>query len=211
MYETGSKHNIFAGEEMLEAVVLYNNGKVAVLGIATSLDITYDEFLMPADDIKSGIREFDLNVTLQSYNAFAVIAQSCGCLLARREWLRKNDALFVIGKEYEFPEEYAEFRIYLGSITTVYKNRDIAILRINGGEGFVLDAFRTCGYNKMEIVSQISDFTDDVTPTSDEPLYFCIRICDDAPIDLKENSIREKLDNLLNEEFTASRGDTRNL
>lgn len=202
MCETGSKHNIFAGEEMLEAVVLYNNGKVAVLGIATSLDITYDEFLMPADDIKSGIREFDLNVTLQSYNAFAVIDQSCGCLLARREWLRKNDALFVIGKEYDFPEEYAEFRTYLGAITTIYKNRDIAVLRIDGGEGYVLDAFKACSYNKMEIVSQIPDFTDDVTPTSDEPLYFCIRKCDDEPIDLKENSIREKLDNLLNEEFT---------
>lgn len=118
---------------------------------------------------------------------------------------------FVIGKEYEFPEEYAEFRTYLGTITTVYKNRDVAILRINGGEGFVLDAFKACGYNKMQIVSQISDFTDDVTPTSDEPLYFCIRICDDEPIDLKENSIREKLDNLLNEEFAASRGDTQNL
>lgn len=201
MCETGSKHNIFAGEEMLEAVVLYNNGKVAVLGIATSLDITYYEFLMPADDIKSGIREFDLNVTLQSYNAFAVIDQSCGCLFTRREWLRKNDALFVIGKEYELPEEYAEFRTYLGSITTIYKNRDIAVLRIEGGEGFVLDAFKAYGYNKMEIVSQISDFTDNVTPTSDEPLYFCIKICDDEPINLTGNSIREKLDNLLNDEY----------
>jgi hypothetical protein len=187
---------------MLEAVVLCNNGKVAVLGITTSLDITYDEFLMPADDIKSGIREFDLNVTLQSYNAFAVIDQSCGCLLARREWLRKNDALFVIGKEYEFPEEYAEFCTYLGAITTIYKKRDIAILRIEGGEGFVLDAFKACGYNKMQIISQIPDFTDDTAQTSNDTFYFCIRICDEEPIDLKENSIREKLDNLLNEEFT---------
>jgi hypothetical protein len=202
MCETSSKHNIFVGEEMLEAVVLYNNGKVAVLGITTSLDITYDEFLMPADDIKSGIREFDLNVTLQSYNAFAVIDLSCGCLLARREWLRKNDALFVIGKEYEFPEEYAEFRTYLGSITTIYKKHDIAILRIEGGEGFVLDAFKACGYNKMQIISQIPDFTDDTAQTSNDTFYFCIRICDEEPIDLKENSIREKLDNLLNEEFT---------
>jgi hypothetical protein len=202
MCETSSKHNIFVGEEMLEAVVLYNNGKVAVLGIATSLDITYDEFLMPADDIKSGIREFDLNVTLQSYNAFAVIDKSCGCLLARREWLRKNDALFVIGKEYEFPEEYAEFRTYLGAITTIYKKHDIAILRIEGGEGFVLDAFKACGYNKMQIISQIPDFTDDTAQTSNDTFYFCIRICDEEPIDLKENSIREKLDNLLNEEFT---------
>ena len=96
---------------------------------------------------------------------------------------------------------HAEFRTYLGTITTIYKNGDIAILRINGGEGFVLDAFRTCGYNKMEIVSQISDYTDDVTPTSDEPLYFCIKICDDEPINLTGNSIREKLDNLLNDEY----------
>ena len=50
MYNTGSKHYIFAGEDMVEAVVLHNNGEVAVLGIATSMDITYDEFLMPADD-----------------------------------------------------------------------------------------------------------------------------------------------------------------
>lgn len=202
MYKTGSKHNIFAGEDMAEAVVLHNNGKVAVLGIATNVDVTYDEFLMPANDIKRSIRDFDLNVKLQPYNAFAVIDLSCGCLLTRREWLRKNDALFVIGKEYEFPEEYAEFRTYLGAITTVYKNRDIAILRINGGEGFVLDAFKACGYNKMQIVSQIPDFTDDTAQTSNDTFYFCIRICDEEPIDLKENSIREKLDNLLNEEFT---------
>lgn len=201
MYETGSKHNIFASEEMLETVVLYNNGKVAVLGISPSMDITYNEFLMPVDDIMSGIIDFELNVTPQLYNTFAVIDLSCGCLFTRREWLRKNDALFVIGKEYELPEEYAEFRTYLGSITTIYKNRDIAVLRIEGGEGFVLDAFKACGYNKMEFISQIPDFIDDMVPISNEPLYFCIKICDDEPINLTGNSIREKLDNLLNDEY----------
>ena len=201
MYKTGSKHYIFAGEDMVEAVVLHNNGEVAVLGIATSMDITYDEFLMPADDIRNGIIDFELSITQQPYNAFAVIDLSCSCSLRKREWLRKNDALFVIGETYEFPEEYAEFCTYLGPITTIYKNRDIAILKIDGGEDFVFDAFKVCGYNRMEIVSQIPDFTDGTTQTSNDTFYFCIRICDDEPIDLKENSIREKLDSLLNEGF----------
>lgn len=201
MYKTGSKNNIFAGEEMVEAVVLYNNGEVAVLGIATTMDITYNEFLMPADEMKSGIRDFEFNVAQQPYNAFAVIDLSCGCLFTKREWLRKNEALFVIGKEYGFPEEYAEFCTCLGPITTVYINRDIAVLRIEGGEGFVLDAFKACGYSKMEIVSRFTDFTDYAMQVSDEAFYYCVRTRDDEPVALDGSSIREQLDRKLNEEW----------
>ena len=202
MYGIGCRHSVFADGEMTEAVVLYNNGRVAVAGVQLGGMVANDDFLMSLNDVERGVNDIASMVEDGRYDAFIIIDLSCGSLLARRGWLRRNNALFLIGKEYELPEEYAEFGTCLGSITTVYRNCDIAVLRIDGGEGFVFDAFKSCGYNKMEIALRFPDIADEEMSVSDAAFYFCVRTCDDEPVALDGSSIREKLDGLLNEEWS---------
>ena len=140
---------------------------------------------MTAQEIMTGLSTFKEDA---KYNSYIAINLESGCLMERREWLRRNDALFVPGKEYHTDEEWDSC---IGNTITVYRHNGTAIIKVFDGEGCVWEALRRVGYNMEEVRTAFPQFTDDYPTECKEHFYICIRESDDAYTDLEGNPVND--------------------
>ena len=200
-FEIGSRHSHFEGieDDFSNMTVIFNDGETAICGF--TYEITrkdshdyrweHDPFAMTKDEIGAFVPDFAYE---GEFCSFVIVNLKNGCLVERREWFRKNDALFIIGQQYHSHEEWDE---YIGNTITVYRFDGIAIIKIFDGEGCVYEAFKSYGYNEEEVRAVFPDFKDNYPVNCNEFFYACIRECDDIWVDLHGNSIDDHIYHLI--------------
>ena len=191
MFDIGSRPCLHFGDESRPATIIYNDGRVAIAGTSynversNSYEWEHEDFTMTAGEIRAYLPTFKENT---EYDSFIVIDLESGCVIRHREWLRRNDALFVLGKEYHTNEEWDG---YIGNTLTVYRHNGTAIIKVFDGDGYVWDALKRVGYNKEEVHDAFPQFTDNYPTECKEHFYICIRESDDAYTDLEGNTVND--------------------
>ena len=199
MFETGSRHSFYADDCCRVATIIFNNGTIAIGGMPYEVehenshdnDWEYPPFALRAEDIKAFIQDFEGH---EGYESYIAIDMESGHLIEAREWLRRNNALFIPGKEYHAPEEWG---CYMGKCITAYRHNGTAIIQVSNGEGCVHEAFRRFGYSAEEIRSVFPHFEDEFDTGCSDFFYICVRECDDVYVDLQGETIDDKIYGLI--------------
>ena len=199
IFDIGSRHNLQFCDESVAATIIYNNGTIAVAGFERGMELGYsseeehccNHFAITKEEITAFITDFGNTGT---YNGFIVIDTANGNLVEPREWLRRNNALFIPGKRYVFAEEWGDC---VGEAFTVYSHNGTAIVKIYDGEGCVYEAFKKYGYSAEDICSVFPQFKDEFPMEREEYFYMCVRECDDVYVDLQGETIDDKIYSLI--------------
>ena len=194
-YKIGSRHQIHTGNSCHTATVIYNNSSIAIAGFNYSITRKdsfdnhweHSPFAMRKEEIEPFVPNFTEDDT---YNAFAVIDLGNWRLIEIRDWLRRNDALFILGERYHSSEEWDDC---FENSMTVYRNNGVAIIKMFDGEGHVYDAYKKNGYSSEEILSAFQEFEDNYPADNKEHFYLCVRECNDDWIDLQGNTINDNI------------------
>ena len=199
MFEIGSSHSFSTDDCCYTATIIYNNGELAIGGTAYEVEreSSYDNnwehtpFALTAEEVKAFVPDMEDEGLHRSY---IVVDLTDGHLVGIREWLRRNNALFVPGKEYHAPEEWS---CYMGKCITAYRHNGTAIIKVSNGEGCVHEAFRRFGYSAEEIRSVFPHFEDEFDTGCSDFFYICVRECDDVYVDLQGETIDDKIYGLI--------------
>lgn len=199
MFDIGSRNSFYADDCCHTATTIFNNGTIAIGGMPYEVkrenshdnEWEYPPFALRAEDIKAFIQDFE---GYEEYESYIAIDMENGCLIEAREWLRRNNALFIPGKEYHAPEEWS---CYMGKCITVYRHNGTAIIKVSNGEGCVHEAFRRFGYSAEEIRSVFPHFEDEFDTGCSDFFYICVRECDDVYVDLQGETIDDKIYGLI--------------
>ena len=197
MFEIGSSHSFSTDDCCYTATIIYNNGELAIGGTAYEVEreSSYDNnwehtpFALTAEEVKAFVPDMEDEGLHRSY---IVVDLTDGHLVGIREWLRRNNALFIPGKEYHAPEEWS-----CCMTMTVYRHNGTAIIKVYNGEGCVHEAFRRFGYSAEEIRSVFPHFEDEFDTGCSDFFYICVRECDDVYVDLQGETIDDKIYGLI--------------
>lgn len=193
MFDTGSRHCFGIDDCCYTATIIYNNGKLAIGGTAYEVEreSSYDNnwehtpFALTAEEVKAFVPNMEDEDLHRSY---IVVDLTDGHLVGIREWLRRNNALFIPGKEYHAPDEW---NCCMGETMTVYRHNGTAIIKVYNGEGCVWDALKRVGHSMEEVCAAFPQFTDNYPTECKEFFYICIRESDDAYTDLEGNPVND--------------------
>ena len=193
MFEIGSSHSFSTDDCCYTATIIYNNGELAIGGTALKVEreSSYDNnwehtpFALTIDEVKALVPDMEEK---ERHRSYIVIDLTDGQLVGIREWLRRNNALFIPGKEYHAPEEWS---CYMGEAITVYRHNGTAIIKVYDGEGCVWNALKQVGHSKEEVCAAFPQFTDNYPTECKECFYICIRESDDAYTDLEGNTVND--------------------
>lgn len=199
MFDIGSRNSFYTDDCCHTATIIFNNGTIAIGGMPYEVkrenshdnEWEYPPFALRAEDIKAFIQDFEGH---EEYESYIAIDMESGHLIEAREWQRRNNALFIPGKEYHALEEWS---CYMGKCITVYRHNGTAIIRITDGEGCVHEAFRRFGYSAEEIRSVFPHFEDEFDTGCSDFFYICVRECDDVYVDLQGEIIDDKIYGLI--------------
>ena len=195
MFDNGSSCCFNTDDCCHTATIIYTNGELAISGTAFEVkrENSYDNnwehnpFALTAEEVKAFVPDIEDEGLHRSY---IVIDLTDGHLVGIREWLRRNNALFIPGKEYHAPEEWS---CYMGEAITVYRHNGTAIIKVYDGEGCVWDALKRVGYSMEELRAAFPQFTDNYPTECKEFFYICIRESDDAYTDLEGKVIDKEI------------------
>ena len=191
LFAIGSKHSVFIGNDCHTATVIYSNESIAIGGLTHTIESEcepYDyHFAMTKEQVEQFVPEIE---KAEGYNSFVAIDLVSGRLLEQREWLRHNDALFVIGNRYHSPEEW---EAEIGECITVYRKNGVAVVKIYNGDGCVYESFKKCGYNADEVRTAFTNFDDNYPVDCNGYFYLCVRESDDCWIDLHGNPLDDRI------------------
>ena len=199
MFDIGSRNSFYADDCCHEATIIFNNGTIAIGGMPYEVkrenshdnEWEYPPFALKAEDIKAFIQDFE---GYEGYESYIAIDMESGHLIEAREWLRRNNTLFIPGKEYHAPEEWS---CYMGQCITAYRHNGTAIIKVSNGEGCVHEAFKKFGYSAEEIRSVFPHFEDEFDTGCSVFFYICVRECDDVYVDLQGETIDDKIYGLI--------------
>ena len=199
MFEIGSSHSFSTDDCCYTATIIYNNGELAIGDTAYEVEreSSYDNnweytpFALTAEEVKAFVPDMEDEGLHRSY---IVVDLTDGHLVGIREWLRRNNCLFIPGKEYHAPDEWS---CCMGETMTVYRHNGTAIIKVYNGEGCVWDALKRVGHSMEELRVAFPQFEDEFDTGCSDFFYICVRECDDVYVDLQGETIDDKIYGLI--------------
>ena len=164
---------------LVDADVVYNDGKYAVAAFEFYGDNELDDFILSSDEVMLFVpANFGYG-----QNCYLIIDLETGFLVKRHEWQRKNGLLYVVGKDIAFD---GMMICCIAHAVTVWVGEGVAIVRVPYKSHF--NAFYAqFGYEKEVLREKYPAFDDD----EEDSAYMCVRIADDEILDIEGNSIEE--------------------
>jgi hypothetical protein len=173
----------------VDACVVYNDGRYAVAAFEYHGDKDDDWFILSKEEV--------LLFTPANFgydqNSYLLIDLGTGRLVERCDWLRKNDKLYVVGKEVEFCYNMISC---IPCAVTVWVEDGIALVRVPY-KSHLNEFYARFGYEKEHIRSVYPNFDD----AAEDSVYMCVRIADNEILDIDGNSIEEHVCNCFDAYF----------
>ncbi len=179
IYDVGKTVSYYVDDYkgIVDADVLYNDGRYAVAAFEYYGEDECDEFILSADDV--GVLVPAISGYVQ--NCFLLIDLVTGSLVKRCDWQRRNGTLYVVGKELVLNDKMLSCVVH---VVTVLVEDGVAIVRVPYRSD-LNEFYAQFGYEKETLRKSYPNLEDDCK----DSVYMCVRIADDEILDSNGNSI----------------------